>query len=48
MNYDMYSSKEKEREGARSIVFEFTENFYDDPAGELLKKSERRTFNLRP
>jgi len=34
--------REKER-----ILFEFTENFYDEPAGELLKKGERRAFNLR-
>jgi len=39
MNYDIYSSKERE-----SVLFEFTGNFCDDPAGKLFRKSERRAF----
>jgi len=35
MNYDIYSSKERERE---SVLFEFTGNFYDDPAGKFFRK----------
>jgi len=37
MNYDIYSSKERERERERGL-FEFTGNFCDDPAGKFFRK----------